>query len=233
MHTDTNTITKKKILVVGDVHGSNKWKSIKPKLYDKIIFIGDYLDSFDYNGEECLENLKEIIKFKKENDNVILLLGNHELHYILKQVQYSGYQPTHQLTYRQLLEENITLFTCLYQYNNYIFSHAGLSKSYYTYIEEEIKNYSNKFTMTDLEVLSNLHIIQPSLLDIKPRNCGGYSNFGSILWERYNIIDDFYTLPNQNTIHVVGHTYHDNYIITPNVIFVDSIKDNNFLLFQI
>ena len=51
-----------KILAVGDLHGSDHWKTIDPKKHDKIIFMGDYIDSFVFTDTEIVHNLKEVIQ---------------------------------------------------------------------------------------------------------------------------------------------------------------------------
>lgn len=72
-----------KILINPDIHGRIFWKySIEHKdEFDKIVFLGDYLDPYSLNLLETEEdNFKEIIQFKKDNpDKVVLLLGNHEI----------------------------------------------------------------------------------------------------------------------------------------------------------
>jgi predicted MPP superfamily phosphohydrolase len=69
------------ILNIGDLHGRNNWIqwTEEYKDVDKIMFIGDYVDSFDISNVEILDNLKNIIEFKQKfSDKVILLLGNHK-----------------------------------------------------------------------------------------------------------------------------------------------------------
>ena len=55
-----------KTVVIGDIHGRSVWKLIvnmeKP---DKVIFIGDYFDSFDIKGVDQLSNFQDIIAFKE------------------------------------------------------------------------------------------------------------------------------------------------------------------------
>ena len=72
----------KTILSIGDTHGRGIALQIaKDNIHkvDKIVFIGDYVDSFDISPVIILHNLKEIIEFKKQYpDKVVLLLGNHD-----------------------------------------------------------------------------------------------------------------------------------------------------------
>lgn len=73
-----------KILVLPDMHGRQFWR--KPcenvEMYDKIIFLGDYLDPYDFENvsvENAIDNFKEIIELKeKHTSKTVLLLGNHK-----------------------------------------------------------------------------------------------------------------------------------------------------------
>ena len=104
-----------KILINPDIHGRVFWKySIEHKdEFDKIIFLGDYLDAYspDLLVNEK-DNFKEIIQFKKDNlDKVILLLGNHDCHYINSKILHSSrYNPFKASIYHKLFNDNLHLF---------------------------------------------------------------------------------------------------------------------------
>lgn len=69
-----------KILVLGDTHGRTIWKDIIEKENpDKVIFLGDYVTTHeDITAEQQISNLEEILSYKEENpEKVILLRGNH------------------------------------------------------------------------------------------------------------------------------------------------------------
>ncbi len=75
-----------KTIVIGDIHGRSIWKNIidKEKEFDKVVFVGDYFDSKIYSAQEQIDNFLNIIDFKqsiREDQEVILLIGNHDLHY--------------------------------------------------------------------------------------------------------------------------------------------------------
>ena len=77
-------LTEKNIIVIGDVHGRTSWKQIVDKHPGcRLVFLGDYCDPYEkIPGEAVLENLMEIIRLKQAHpDDVILLLGNHDVHY--------------------------------------------------------------------------------------------------------------------------------------------------------
>lgn len=74
-----------KILVLGDTHGRPFWKEIIEKENpDKIIFLGDYVSTHEgISAEQQLSNLEEILTYKGNNpDKVILLRGNHDTQHL-------------------------------------------------------------------------------------------------------------------------------------------------------
>ena len=78
---------EKKILIIPDVHGRSFWRpAVSSGDYDKIIFLGDYVDPYpdERIGElTALHGLMDIIDFyDRHPDQVVLLLGNHDLHYL-------------------------------------------------------------------------------------------------------------------------------------------------------
>lgn len=67
-----------KIIVISDTHGRDLWKDQVKEPADMYIFIGDYFDSFDIDGQTQIDNFKDILTFYQENkDKVVLLAGNH------------------------------------------------------------------------------------------------------------------------------------------------------------
>jgi hypothetical protein len=127
-----------RIISVGDTHGRSTWKRIleKETEFDKWIFIGDYFDSHDNDctPDKQISNFNEILEFKKANlDKVILLIGNHDYHYIRGIGEtYSGYQSGHALSIGELIEKAINdeLIQMCYLHDNFFFSHAGLTKTW-------------------------------------------------------------------------------------------------------
>ncbi len=125
-----------KIVVIGDIHGRGDWKKIikdNPDS-DKIVFIGDYFDSFDIPAAQQKNNFKEIIAYKKKNkDKVVLLFGNHEFHYLKTSTQtYGGHQGFQHIDIGELLNKAINedLIQMCYIHDNIIFSHAGVTKTW-------------------------------------------------------------------------------------------------------
>lgn len=77
-----------KILICPDCHGRRFWenpcKNHKGE-FEKIVFLGDYVSPYPDEGisnMEALNVFKEIIEFKKENpEKVVLLMGNHRVNF--------------------------------------------------------------------------------------------------------------------------------------------------------
>ena len=47
-----------KTIVLGDIHGRSNWKLAlhQENQFDRVIFVGDYFDSFDITGVEQIHN---------------------------------------------------------------------------------------------------------------------------------------------------------------------------------
>lgn len=134
-----------KVRVIGDIHGENWWKKLVSDI-DKIdlcIFLGDYVDSYTVSDGDMIYNLLDIIQFKKNNpDKVILLYGNHEWNYLSPYMGYcSGFRQSIALKLKDILEENRELFRMIYKITvcndllsnpskSYYFSHAGITQGW-------------------------------------------------------------------------------------------------------
>jgi len=125
-----------KTLVLGDTHGRPYWKEIVANENpDRVIFIGDYFDSYDdYTAAEQMHNFKEIIEYKESGkSDVIVLVGNHDFHYVDGSEHYSGYQFGAASGINILLSDNMKHLQMAYEMDGYLFTHAGVSHDWYTY----------------------------------------------------------------------------------------------------
>ena len=81
-----------KTLVIGDLHG--RWEIAEAALATEhnVVFMGDYLDSFDRTSLECLETLRVVTgAVLAEPWRVQALVGNHEMSYLKAKMRCSGY----------------------------------------------------------------------------------------------------------------------------------------------
>jgi len=195
-----------KILILGDIHGRTSWKRIVAKEDDAelIIFLGDYVDSFDVPPLTQLDNLNDIINFKKSYSQaeVILLTGNHDYHYMdnFTQDTYSGYQPKMFTAFRTAFKDNEKLFQMAYldKYNN-IYCHAGITESWLREVQ---------ITSTDPKVvvdsINELFHTKPNKFKYNPSDRSGIGDsvWQSPIWVRPNSLykDKF------PYFQIVGHT---------------------------
>lgn len=121
-----------KTIVLGDTHGRSNWKlAIAQDQPDRVIFMGDYFDSFDFSGVEQIDNFKQIIQYKENNPQVevVLLIGNHDHHYF-PEIGYtgtSGFQSTMAPSIMQVIDENRHHLQMAYGFDNFLCTHAGVS----------------------------------------------------------------------------------------------------------
>jgi len=118
------------IIVVSDVHGSEFWKSAARMVdtVDKVVFLGDYFDTWVNEWPQQMDNARGIVQLKKDYPGKIdLCWGNHDISYLLHD-HCSGYQMEHDEEIIDFFKENKEFFKVVYMYDKWLFSHAGVSK---------------------------------------------------------------------------------------------------------
>lgn len=217
-----------KICVIGDIHGRQVWKQIVNQNLDSdyIVFIGDYFDSFDINGNDQVNNFLEIIEFKKQyNDKVILLIGNHDFHYMSGCYSvYTGYQAGASPLIIDTLKQNNHLLQVVFNVDNYLFSHAGISNTWY---ETNVINNDKlaRFGIDkNVDAINLLFEYTPSIFNFISNDSDQYKQGDSIdngpLWIRPKSLRsdrlNCYT-------HIVGHTHTENIVIGDDVCLIDTL----------
>ena len=140
-----------KILCVGDIH-AKPWvvyaiaKLVKD--YDRVIFLGDYVDDWGVDPEMSADALKAVFSLADTNENVILLRGNHDFSeyygYTKREFVCSGFNiGTHNLC-QQLFRDNWDkMLTCYIAYGgeddsqSYWISHAGITSGWFKQWDED------------------------------------------------------------------------------------------------
>lgn len=201
------------ILIIPDVHGRPFWRKAKEltNQYQQIIFLGDYLDPYKYENitpDMAYAEFLDIIKFKKKYPKkVTLLLGNHDLHYLLPLfVPSSRKNYLKAAEYQKVFEENKELFTCFKTVKSFnhkwVFSHAGITQGWLR---------QNKLSLAELlempleELLNYKGHKYIKLLEQVSYYRGGINKWGSPVWMDIHeelkspmVIDD-------KTTQIVGH----------------------------
>lgn len=212
-----------RIIALGDTHGRTDWKQVTAnEKFDKVVFIGDYFDTHeDITPEQQKSNFEDLIEYKKANiDKVVLLVGNHDYHYLRTVNEtYSGFQEWHKTDIAEMLHKALDadLMQMCFMMENYIFSHAGITKTW-------LKN--TGYTGEEpLELfINNLFKYQP--LAFRFTSGRNHSPYGddveqSPIWVRPNsLLRDRI----EGFIQIVGHTTQNKLVITNDVILIDTLR---------
>jgi predicted MPP superfamily phosphohydrolase len=221
---------KLKICSIGDVHGRDSWKFIThgspyefeqwaimvnegadpsheffkddyPYFeFDKIVFIGDYVDSFTLTNVVIKKNLEDIILFKKSlGDKVVLIWGNHDVHYYIPGQTCSGYRPEAKYDLEDIYRTNKDLFQLAFQIKDHLWTHAGLTKP----ILKALKKYEyTKELKTEAEILNECFLREAPEIFHVDRESGGWNLYAGPLWVRpARLLED-----SVNLHQIVGHT---------------------------
>lgn len=237
----------KRIISIGDIHGRDVWKQIifgstltfdewkDSRInndsniefeafdeFDKFIFIGDYVDSFNIKGPEIIENLNDIIFFARSfPDRVVLLLGNHDIQYIVPNQYCSGRMPEIEMDLKGIFNKNRDLFKVAHLEKSieiiagkeitkkYLWTHAGVTEGWYTELLSLINSDGfrlKQFFNSDMEIDEVLNLsyeMQIPNLFFVDSSSGGYQQWAGPLWVRPRVLNqEFIDGYNQ----IVGHT---------------------------
>lgn len=214
------------MICVGDLHGNVRFLEniIKEFKDERLLFVGDILDSYDFSIVEQIEALDIILDLVLNND-AVLIKGNHEISYCFPDsMKCSGYKNStaaHFMTraskYHRLAKE------FLYEYN-ILYTHAGLSQDYLrnkqgdlaTFLEDSITNH-NSFAYN------------------VGHSRGGSAQCGGIFWcdfyrefvdpEDVDLIQVFGHTPTHSSIVCVGQNYNIDCLQTsPSVLQIERKK---------
>ena len=126
-------MTKTSYNIIGDIHGRTCWKNLVRE--DSInIFVGDYFDPYEYVTQaERMANFQEILDFKRQHPETVLLYGNHDLHYMISSEHYSRYESQYANEYWRAFTQAESLFHGIAYpiAEKALVTHAGVTKEWY------------------------------------------------------------------------------------------------------
>ena len=211
-----------KVLIVPDVHGRKFWHKAVEMIdeVDQVVFLGDYLDPYPREGitfEDALMEFERILAFKEDYpDKVVLLVGNHDMHYIKTEfMNCSRLNVWRRQEIHDLFISNIDKFQLVHEIDNYLFSHAGV------YLE-----WTKRYAIT-LEELFNFPKFlggRWNTLEDVSYERGGWCKVGSCVWAdiRESVTNE---LPAMFKKQIVGHTQMEsNPYITSRIACLDVRK---------
>jgi hypothetical protein len=195
-----------KHIIIGDLHGKDYWKEIDINAYDKMIFLGDYVDHWNLPDFAIYQNLADVIALKKKNpDKVELLLGNHDVQYLhYPNFLCSGFRSSMQRSLTHLFSSTSELFKIAYQIGNHLFTHAGVTNSWFRdFIKLPLLQQIKEGEDTVAALLNKIEqTAQRRLLHRAGTARGGYGCGGPTWADRKELTADMLDGYHQ----VVGHT---------------------------
>ncbi len=217
-----------KILTFGDIH-TNHQRIDEAKKYindvDKIVFLGDYVDDFDVHPIMSLITLEKLISLKKEfPDKVVLLYGNHDMSYKYVSMRCSGWNSITEGFTKPVYENNKDLFDYFFVCDKWIWSHAGVTQSWFDKFMDPKKSFQD-----------NIEDMTWNYFNEAGQARGGGSDYPSPVWsDKSELLADQLINPHFNQI--VGHTpqltihsvEEDSF---PVLIFCDTIRGDKSILY--
>lgn len=196
-----------KYLFVGDIHNhSYMFKDIEDLdneyHFDRIIFMGDYVDDWNTTNRESLNTLERVLNLKYCLNKVTLLWGNHESSYC--GYPCGGHMYELDDLMRSKLEVNIDCFdlytTVMCGDTEYVCTHAGLNNGYIEEVLGGKDNWKATLNKFNRDKLIHLDMLTPCTY-----MRGGNDSHSSFIWcdSREHILDG-----NDRIIkhQIVGHT---------------------------
>ena len=208
---------KKKCIVIPDVHGRKFWrKAVRGNEDKRIIFLGDYLDPYRYEGISYIDAMEEFVDIlaikKKHPDNVTLLLGNHDIGYIDPYICDVIQDVGRRDFYRKLILDNISLFDMVALEwiggETILFSHAGIRTGWlrhndWLFDEDSFCPEVLNDLLHDDEGREDLLL---ALADVSSYR-GGLGDAGSVIWtDIYEFLYNNDELPGY--VQMFGHSLH-------------------------
>lgn len=200
-----------KIITIGDIHGRNVWKQALEKEADLYIFLGDYLDA-DISMPtpqlpQVIPNFKEMVEAKIKNpDKIILLLGNHDIHYrwYPKHICARFMRPQADYLHNYFVEHR-SLFQSAFQIQNYLWTHAGLSQSFLQALWAKFPERFEDNSKPLADIIEDMMKVETErdFLAIPGKSRGGYYAHGGIFWADFS--ETFNDMA-ENLHQYVGHS---------------------------
>ena len=198
------------VLFVGDVHNhlymfDDVQRLDKKYNFDRIVFLGDYVDDWNTNNQDSLKTLKKVFELKESNlDKYTFCIGNHECSYL--GFPCSGYQSNMSELVRLELIQNIDkidLYTEVkIEDKIYICSHAGFTNSYICNVLDTYGEYEGVLKQFQENKLNSLQYLKYC-----SKGRGGYDPYSSFIWaDRHELTESAYWEKPLIQNQIVGHT---------------------------
>ena len=204
---------EQKTIIIPDLHGREFWRgAVKDLDRDtRVVFLGDYLDPYEDDWiywSDAFKAFLDIISLKEEHpEQVALLLGNHDLHYLYPALRGSRYNEYQEGKIRNTLEAHLDSFQMAVEYGvggkRYLFSHAGIHSAW----AQKHSSLFGPLEQLSADTFNHLMFTQEfvnALSDVSWRR-GGTATAGSMIWA--DIYEYDLSVPiGPDVIQICGHT---------------------------
>lgn len=214
--------------IIGDIHARACWRNVVRE--DCInIFVGDYFDPYEYvPQEERMTIFRDILEFKRQHPETVLLYGNHDLHYLIDGERYSRYQPEFAADYRMAFRQSESLFhgIAFAIADKALVTHAGVTKDWY---EKYFGPYRTESLETIAEKINELWRRNKRAFTFDANatewlDCYGTSPTHSPVWIRPEILVKHDLFAGAESKQIVGHSQTGAGVMSDhNVINVDCL----------
>lgn len=203
--------------IIGDIHGRTCWKELVE--VDCVnIFVGDYFDPYDdIPFGELMQNFGEVIAFKKQRPETVLLYGNHDLHYLVPQERASRFDHLHAVDIKEKFADTAELFNGVSYAiaDSILVTHAGVTREWY---EKEFGKYGGAPVSEVANDINDLWLHNKIEFTFDVNASGfldrsGESPTHSPLWVRPWTLADHNLFSGSPYKQVFGHTQVDNVIV--------------------
>lgn len=208
-----------KVLVIPDVHCRIFWKEAIKKAdeFDKVIFLGDYVDPYSDESvemEDPVIALENVIDTKLTlGDKCVLLLANHDCHYIWNDIERSSrYNKELAQGLREIYLNNLSLFKFAHTEDDVVFTHAGIRPLWRAVVLgcNTVKEAAEKIEKWEIKEDLDELIIR-SLNYISPYRGWFTSDVGSCIWADIrehikDVVVDHIVPEEYDMYQVFGHT---------------------------
>ena len=193
-----------KTVVISDIH-NKYWMAegiIELEHPDKVVFLGDYFDSYGDDANETSYHTARWLSESVEKKNRVHIVGNHDLTYLSKgRFSCSGYNEFKLWTINKWMNKekwNKLVSHCWV--GDWLCTHAGLSNLIFK--KYGIDRTVQQFMLECEDELRSLDMNGTSFMCSNAR--GGLDQYSGIYWCDY---DEFRAIPDINQI--FGHTRQD------------------------
>ena len=197
-----------KTMVIGDIHGRVEIVEKALATEYPLIFVGDYLDSWNRSVVDQIKSLELVLDAIK-NNRAVGILGNHEMSYLNRSCRCSGFSNATSIHIMSMdLKPLVDYVYC----EGFLISHAGVSQLMLDYNKITLEQYLKDKKFEDVGY-----------------SRGGWSPIGGLRWCDWS---EFKPIESQPQI--VGHTIQRSIQQKDNSYCIDVLESssNNVLLIE-